>query len=197
MADSMRGAGLAAFLRIRFSRCPLAGMGVPCRDSDEFSSYFEVDPEVDPVDLPFASHNTVDHSGELRVEASLGSSHCLRSLSANRIGAVPMHLEVRAVHAADSAKFCTSKLSKDSGSETRCTPSSETRINRAPGAEMMRKVAPRNTRAKHIPHRRNHASVISVRSPSFVTRGHLPVSGAVRSIFLAAPRAARATPSDL
>ena len=141
--------------------------------------------------------DTVDNSSELRIEASFGPSHSLGGLSANRIGTVSMHLDVRAVHSADSAKCRTSKLSKDSGPETRCTPSSEARVDRAPGSESVRKVSPRDTGAKHIPHRRNHASVILARSPSFVTRGHLPISGAVRSIFLAAPKAARATPSDL
>jgi hypothetical protein len=118
-------------------------------------------------------------------------------LSANRIGTVSMHLDVRAIHAADSAKCRTSKLSKYSGPETRCAPSSEAGIDRAPGSKSVRKITPRDTCSKHIPYRRDHASVIPARSPSFVTRGHLPVSGTVRSIFLAAPKAARATPSDL
>lgn len=73
--------------------------------------------------------DTIDNGGELRIEASFGSSHCLPGLPANWIGTVPMHLGVRAVHAADPAKCCLSKLSKDTGPETRCIPSSEAGVD--------------------------------------------------------------------
>jgi len=154
-------------------------------------------PDEEPKIESDCPADTVGDGGKLRIEASFGSSHSLRGLSANRIGTVSMHLDVRAVHAADSTKCCTSKLSKDSDPETRCTPSSEARLDRAPGSESIRKIPPRDAGAKHIPHGRDHASVIPARSSSFVTRGHLPASGAVRSIVLAAPKAARATPFDL
>src|ERR1019366_1748257 len=126
---------------------------------------------------------TVDNTSVNRIKAHFRSSHCLPGLPANRIGTVPMNLDVRAVHAADPAKCCSAKLGKDNGPETRCTPSSKAGIGRTPGSKSAGKVSPRDTWAKHIPHRRDHASVIPPRSPSFVTRGHLPSCGADRSIF--------------
>jgi hypothetical protein len=55
--------------------------------------------------------DTIDNSGELRIEASFGSSHRPLGLPANRIGTVPMHPDKRAVHKTDPAKCFSSKPS--------------------------------------------------------------------------------------
>lgn len=141
--------------------------------------------------------DAVDHRRELRIEAAFRAPHRLQGLPANRIGTVAVNLDVRAVHAANPAKCSSTKLDEDLGPEAAGTPSSESSINRAPWTESRWKVPPGNTSAKDVPHGSDHAPVILSRPPSFVTIGPLPFLSVIGSIFLAAPRAARATPSDL
>jgi hypothetical protein len=149
----------------------------------------EVEPD-NPADA-------VDHSRELRIEPAFRASHRLPSLPANWIGTVAMNLDVRAVHTADPAKRRSTQLGENIAPEAAGTPSSESSIDRAPRTESLWKVPPGNTGSKNIPHGGDHASVILMWPASFVTIGPLPFSGTIGSIFLAAPRAARATPSDL
>lgn len=141
--------------------------------------------------------DAVDHGRELCVETAFRASHCLPGLAANRIGSVPVYFDVRAVHTADPAKSCSAKLGEHAGPKAARTPSSETRVDRTPWTESGRKVPPGNSRPHDIPNGGNHASIIPGRSASFVTIGPLPFSGGVRSVFLAAPKAARAIPNDL
>jgi hypothetical protein len=107
--------------------------------------------------------------------------------SLSRVEARPFRAGRNPGSAADPAKCCFSKLNKDPGPETRCTPSSEAGVDRTPRPKTTRKVSPRNTGAKHIPHRHDHTPVIIPRTPSFVARGHLPFFRTIRSIFLPLP----------
>jgi hypothetical protein len=146
---------------------------------------------------PDRSTHRVDHGGKLRVDPTFRAANGLERLPTRRIGSVLVKLDVRAINMAQLPRRITGKLLEEPGPEATRTPSSPSSIDRAPRTITSRQVAPRYARAQNVPDGCDHDAVILAWSASNVTRGHLRVLNRVRSIFLAAPKAALVTPIDL
>jgi hypothetical protein len=141
--------------------------------------------------------DAVDHSCKLGVESALWPPDRLGGLASIRVGPVLMNLDVGAVDTADPSARATAEGRDQASPEPRNAPSSEARVDGTPRAKLRRKVSPRHASPENIPHCSDHKPVIFRRPASIVTICQIPTSGGVRSIFLAAPRAARITPNDL
>lgn len=141
--------------------------------------------------------DAVDHGRKLGVESALCPTDRLGGLASRRVGSVLMNLDVRAVDAADSSARATAEGCDQTSPEPRSAPSSEAGVDGTPRAKFRRKVSPWHASPEDIPHRSDHKPVIFRRPASTVTICQIPTPGGVRSIFLAAPRAARVTPNDL
>jgi hypothetical protein len=139
----------------------------------------------------------VDDGGKLRVDASFRPANSLERLPTRRIGTVLVKLDVRAIEMAQLPRRITSKPLEELLPKSTRTPSSPSSVDRAPRSITSRQVAPWHSRAQNVPDGRDHDPVVLARSPSNVTRGPLRSLNLVRSIFLAAPKAAPVTPIDL
>ncbi len=146
------------------------------------------------------SSNTVDHGCELGVETALGAAHGLIRLSANRVRGVSVHLDVRAIDAPDLSGRPTSDGLKQPRPQAGRTPSSESGVNRTPWTKARWQITPWDSGPQDVPNARDHEP-IALRGPAaratIVTISRVPLSVRFRSIFLAAPKAARLTRNDL
>ena len=146
---------------------------------------------------PNRSTQSIDHGGELRVDASLRPADRLERLPTRRVGSVLARLDVRAIKMPQLPRRIPGKLLEELPPEATRTPSSPSRIDRSPRTKAVGQISPRHPGAKHIPDRRDHEPVVLSRAPSNVTRWRLRTLDFAGSIFLAAPRTAAATPIDL
>ena len=146
---------------------------------------------------PNGAPNSIDDSGQLRIEPSLCAAHRLDGLAAPRIGAVAVNLDKGAIQAADLTVGRRAEFGEQSRPQSRCAPPSVSGVDRTPRAEPRREISPRHTGTEDIPHRGDHESVVFRGTPAFASAIRLPAPDVVRSIFLAAPTAARVTPNDL
>jgi len=97
---------------------------------------------------------------KLGVDASLGPANLMLRLSAPRIGFVLVDLEVRAVHV-PQLSFCTpGEHGQQLCPQAVRAPSPPSRIDRTPRAELRGHMPPRTSRARSVPHRRDHGPVI-------------------------------------
>jgi hypothetical protein len=146
------------------------------------------------------SSDTVHHGCELGVEPALGAAHGLIRLSADRVRGVSVHLDVRAIDAPDLSGRPTSDGLEQPRPQARRTPSSESGVNRTPWTKAGWQITPWDSGPQDIPDARDHES-IALRGPAatvtIVTFSRVPPSVRFRSIFLAAPKAARLTRNDL
>lgn len=142
---------------------------------------------------------TIDYRGELGVETTLGSAHRLSRLSTPRIGTMLMEFDMRAVEVSQRADGLAAKLRQDAGEQTLAAPQPEPAVDGLPLAVTLGEVAPRTARAKHEKNPTEDQSVIFSRSsaPPSGTICSSPAARAIRSIFLAAPNAARVSSVDL
>jgi hypothetical protein len=141
----------------------------------------------------------IDYGGELRVESTFGSAHRLSRLSTRWVGAMLMEFDVRAVEVAQRSDRLAAKLSKDAGEHALAAPPPEPAVNSLPLAVCFGKVSPRTAGAQHEKNAAEHQSIIFPRSSSQPsgTFCSSPPTRAIRSIFLAAPNAARESSVDL
>jgi hypothetical protein len=139
----------------------------------------------------------VDHGGKLRVDASFRPANSLERLPTRRVGSVLVKLDMRAIKMAQLPRRITGKLLEELLPQSTRTPSSPSSVDRAPRTITSRQVAPRHSRAQNVPDGSDHDAVVLAWSPSNVTRGQVRFLDLVRSIFLAAPKAAPVTPIDL
>ncbi len=148
----------------------------------------------------FESHRAsvrVNDHGQFRIKAAFGASHGLGFLPSGRIGCIAMDLDVRAVDAANLPNGSGPVLSKNPWPQTLCAPSSKARIDRTPRPKAIGKVSPRNPGSQDVPNRCKHKPVVLRRSAYSATICQIPITADVRSIFLAAPKAARVNSNDL
>ena len=108
----------------------------------------------------------VDDGRQLRIDATFGATDRLRGLSAARIRAVLMQLDMRAVEVPQLALGGRRHESEKPTEKTGCAPAPEPRIDRTPRTKVRRQVTPGNTGAQNIEHRADHEPVVLGRSPS-------------------------------
>jgi hypothetical protein len=143
------------------------------------------------------SPDPIHNCRQLRVETALSAPHGLIGLAADRVRGVSVNLDVGAVDTPDLPNRPAGDGIEQPRPQARSAPASEPSVNRASRTKAGWQITPWDSGSQDVPHAGDHESVILTRSASSIARGPLPIFGAVRSIFLAAPRAARATPSDL
>ncbi len=142
----------------------------------------------------------IDNRRELGVQPTFGPAHRLRSLAAPRIGSVLMQFDVRAVQVPQFAFSACGQDREHPSEQPAVTPAAVTRIDRTPRSVTRRQIPPRHARAQDKKHGTEHHPVIFGRP---TTARHCAItpsprfSRRIRSIFLAAPIAARVSTADL
>ena len=142
---------------------------------------------------------SIDHRGELCIESTLGPAHRLGGLATPRIGAMLVELDVRAVEVSQRADGLAAKLSKNASEQALAAPQPEPAVDGLPFAVSFGEISPRTAGAQHEKNTAENQTVILSRSssPSSGTSCNSPAARAIRSIFLAAPSAARESSVDL
>ena len=137
---------------------------------------------------------------ELGVQAAFGPAHRLRGLTAPGIGSVLVQFDVGAVKVPQLPFGASGQDREHPSEQSTVTPAAVARIDRTPRSVARRKITPGHARAQHEEHGTEHHPVVFGRptpagrcaitpSPRFSRR--------IRSIFLAAPSAARGSTADL
>jgi len=141
----------------------------------------------------------IDDRRELGVQAAFGPAHRLRRLSAGRIGSVLVQLDVGAVQVPQFALGPGRQQTEHPGKQPSVTPAAIAGIDRTPRSVTLRQITPRHSRPQDVEHRAEHYPVVFRRatSPRHCAITPSPrFSRRIRSIFLAAPIAARGSTGD-
>ncbi len=142
----------------------------------------------------------VDEGREFGVQSALGTAHRLGRLTARRIGAMLMELDVRAIQVPQFAFGVLGQHGEHPGEQAIGTPAPVARIDRGPRSVTLGQIPPRQAGAQHEKDGAEHQPVIlrwAASSPSSGTSCNSRFATAIRSIFLAAPTAAPGSSDDL
>lgn len=148
---------------------------------------------------PNSPTTRIDDRRELGVQAAFGSAHRLRRLPAGRIGPVLMQLDVGAVKVPQLTLSPSRQQAEHPGEQASITPALVAGINRTPRHVALRKITPRHSRPQDVERSAEHHPVIIRRAASAwhcVITPSPRFSRRIRSIFLAAPIAARGSTGD-
>jgi len=149
---------------------------------------------------PDRSASGIHDRRQFGVQSTFGPAHRLGRLSSRRIGPVLMQLDVRAVQVTQFTLRVDREQCEHLGKQPGVAPSSITSVNRTPRAKAGRQIPPRHAGSQHIKDGAEHKAVILGRPTPGSHCANLPnptFSRPIKSIFLAAPIAARVTTADL
>ena len=142
----------------------------------------------------------IHQGGKLGVKSALRPADRLGGLPTHGVGPVLMQLNVRAVEVAKAADRFAGQLGHQPAEQPFAAPSPKPAIYRLPVAKAPRQIAPRTSRPQDKDNPAQCQTLIPGRPPSLTHCANLPSAlflARIRSIFLAAPSAARISTNDL
>ena len=158
-----------------------------------------------PEIVPVAGHEiesdgpaqSIDDRRQFRVRASLGFTNGLSAGAADCVRGILMNLDVRAVHAAHRAAGIAREQREHLQPKATSAPATKPGVDRRPRTKLLGQVSPRLSRPQDEVDAAHHDAVVLRRPAADSQSGYTSSAGAIRSIFLSAPRADRSEPNDL
>ncbi len=109
---------------------------------------------------------SINDRGKLGIDSTLCATDRLGSLAAARVRTVLMQFDVRAIDMSQLPRGSRCDRLEHPGKKPRSTPAPKSRVDRAPGAKLLRQIAPRDTSPQDVEYRAEHEPIIFRRSPA-------------------------------